>query len=175
MNCKPVFILSLPLFFALQFQAQIIKYEFVRTCLTEPETELISDLTQHNFNFVAKDYVNLGDNLINRSDYYTSKSPNSLDSAETAVFINRRKASKKSVVISFTEKNAHDNYEAVEEKIKANLTKEGSFLSEKFSNVNVSKYSDEKTLFYLFRDDYIWYIIVSNYPLEESYFTIRSK
>ena len=63
----------------------------------------------------------------------------------------------------------------LEEKIRANWKAEGSFLSERFSNANVSKYSDEKSLIYMFRDDYIWYIIVCNYPLEEPYFSIRTK
>jgi hypothetical protein len=156
-------------------KGQTLKYEFVKNCLSMQETELISDLFTRNFNFIAKEHVNLGDQLINRSDYYSSKNPSSTDSAEIAVFINRRKASKKSIVMSFTELNAHNNFMEIEEKIKANLTKESSFLSERFSNANVTKYSNEKTLFYLFRDDYIWYIIVSNFPLEENYFTIRSK
>jgi hypothetical protein len=140
-----------------------------------PETEMISYFTTHNFTFIAKDHVNLGDNLINRSDYYSSKGANSTDSAEIAIFINKRKSSKKSIVMSFTEPGAQKNYEEIEEKIKDYLTKESSFLSERYSNVNITKYTEGKDLFYLFRDDFIYYIIVTNYPLEDNYFKIRTK
>jgi len=96
---------------------QTLKYEFIKNCLIYTETEIITDLTARNFNFVAKDYSNLGDPLINRSDYYTSKKEGSNDTAEIAVFINKRKNSKKSVVFSFVETEAFANYNALESKI----------------------------------------------------------
>jgi hypothetical protein len=140
-----------------------------------PETEMISYFTTHNFNFIAKDHVNLGDNLINRSDYYSSKSASSPDSAEIAIFINKRKGSKKSVVMSFAEPSAQQNFEEIENNIKNYLSKESSFLSERFSNVNISKYVDGKNFFYVFRDDFIYYIIATNYSLDDNYFKIRTK
>lgn len=154
---------------------QTLKYEFVKNCLIYTETEIIPDLTARNFNFVSKETVNLGDPLINRSDYYTSRKEGSTDTAEIAVFINKRKASKKSVVFSFVETEAFANYNALESKIIAGLKKEESFHSDKF-DAYVSKYSfDDKYYYYLFKDEYIWYIIVSNYKLEEFYFTLKSK
>lgn len=155
-------------------EAQTLKYEFVKNCLIYTDTEIISDLTARNFNFVAKDYVNLGDNLISRSDYYTSKKQNSNDTAEIAVFINKRKSSKKSVVFSFVETEAFANYNMLESRIQGSLKSEGTFKSDKF-DTDVTKYSSDKNSFYLFKDDYIWYIIVTNFPLEEYYFTIKSK
>lgn len=156
-------------------KGQTLKYEFVKNCLIYNETEIITDLTARNFNFVAKDHVNLGDPLINRSDYYTSKKEGSNDTAEVAVFINKRKNSKKSVVISFVETQAFANYNAIESKIQAGLKSEGSFHSDKF-DAYVSKYSfDNNYYYYLFKDEYIWYIIVSNFKLEESYFSLKSK
>ncbi len=154
---------------------QTLKYEFVKNCLIYNETEIITDLTARNFNFVAKDHVNLGDPLINRSDYYTSRKEGSTDTAEIAVFINKRKSSKKSVVFSFVETQAFANYNAIESKIQAGLKSEGSFKSDKF-DADVAKYSfDNNYYYYLFKDEYIWYIIVSNYKLEEYYFTLKSK
>lgn len=154
---------------------QTLKYEFVKNCLIYSEIEVITDLTARNFNFVGKDQVNLGDNLINRSDYYTSKKEGSTDTAEVAVFINKRKSSKKSVVFSFVETQAFANYNALEAKIEAGLKSEGSFKSDKF-DTDVKKYSfDDNYYYYLFKDDFIWYIIVSNFKLEEYYFTIKSK
>jgi hypothetical protein len=155
--------------------AQTLKYEFIKNCLIYSDIEIITDLTARNFNFVAKDYVNMGDNLINKSDYYTSKKENSNDTAEIAVFINKRKSSKKSVVFSFVETQAFANYNAIEAKIQSGLTSEGSFKSDRFG-ADVKKYSlDGKYFYYLFKDDFIWYIITSNFPLEEYYFTIKSK
>ncbi len=160
----------------LQFAAtaQTLKYEFVKNCLIYTETEVIADLTARNFNFVAKDYSNMGDNLINKSDYYTSKKENSTDTAEIAVFINKRKASKKSVVFFFTDNQSFANYNQLESRIQSSLKSEGTFKSDKF-DADVNKYSSDKNLFYLFKDDFIWYIIVTNFPLEENYFTIKSK
>lgn len=155
-------------------QAQSLKYEFVKNCLIYTETEVIADLTARNFNFVTKDYVNLGDVLISRSDYYTSKKENSTDTAEIAVFINKRKNSKKSVVFSFVETQAFANYNMLESRIFASLTQEKGLHSDKF-DADVSKFSFEKNFYYLFKDDFIWYIIVSNFPLEEYYFSIKSK
>ncbi len=153
---------------------QTLKYEFVKNCLIFSETEIITDLTARNFNFVSKETVNLGDQLINRSDYYTSRKEGSNDTAEVAVFINKRKASKKSVVFSFVETEAFANYNAIESKIIAGLKKEETFHSDKF-DAYVSKYSfDDNYYYYLFKDEYIWYIIVSNFKLEESYFTLKS-
>ena len=168
-------IIILSLAFFLNSKAQTLKYEFVKSCIDMPETEMISYFTTHNFNFVAKDHVNLGDNLINRSDYYSSKAANSLDSAEIAIFVNKRKGSKKSVVMSFTEPSAQKNFEEIEANIQNYLTKESSFLSERFSNINVSKYIDGKNFVYVFRDDFIFYIIVTNYSLDDTYFKIRTK
>ena len=154
---------------------QTLKYEFVKNCLIYTETEIIADLTARNFNFVAKEHVNLGDPLINRSDYYSSRKEGSNDTAEVAVFINKRKSSKKSVVFSFVETEAFANYNALESKIIAGLKKEENFHSDKF-DAYVSKYSfDDKYYYYLFKDEYIWYIIVSNFNLEEYYFTLKSK
>lgn len=154
---------------------QTLKYEFIKNCLIFNETEIITDLTARNFNFVAKDHVNLGDPLINRSDYYTSRKEGSTDTAEVAVFINKRKSSKKSVIFSFVETQAFANYNAIEAKIQGGLKSEGSFHSDKF-DAYVSKYSfDDKYYYYLFKDEYMWYIIVSNFKLEEYYFTIKSK
>lgn len=138
------------------------------------ETELIADLTARNFNFIAKDYVNMGDPLINRSDYYTNRKENSTDTAETAVFINKRKASKKSVVFSFVENEAYANFNTIESKIQSNLTKESTFHSDKF-DADVTKYSFEKYYYYLFKDEYIWYIITTNFSLEDNYFALKSK
>ena len=138
------------------------------------ETELIADLTARNFNFIAKDYVNMGDPLINRSDYYTNRKENSTDTAEIAVFINKRKASKKSVVFSFVESVAYANFSSIESKIQSNLTKENTFHSDKF-DADVTRYSYEKYYYYLFKDEYIWYIITSNFQLEENYFSLKSK
>jgi len=45
---------------------QTLKYEFIKNCLIYSDIEVITDLTARNFNFVGKDQVNLGDNLINR-------------------------------------------------------------------------------------------------------------
>jgi hypothetical protein len=173
MRSKLLIFFSFAFLFAIK--AQTLKYEFVKSCLDMPETEMISYFTTHNFNFIAKDHVNLGDNLINRSDYYSSKTANSTDSAEIAVFINKRKSSKKSIVFSFTEPSAHQNFEEIEEKIKNYLTKEGAFLSERYNNVNITKYSEGNDFFYVFRDDFIYYIIVTNYPLDDNYFKIRTK
>jgi hypothetical protein len=154
---------------------QTLKYEFVKNCLIYTETEIIADLTARNFNFVAKEHVNLGDPLINRSDYYSSRKEGSNDTAEVAVFINKRKSSKKSVVFSFVETEAFANYNALESKIIAGLKKEETFHSDKF-DAYVSKYSfDDNYYYYLFKDEYIWYIIVSNFKLEEYYFTLKSK
>jgi hypothetical protein len=173
---KQAFILF---FFAIQLQmttkGQTLKYEFIKNCLIYTETEIISDLTARNFNFVAKDYVNLGDPLINRSDYYTSKKEGSTDTAEVAVFINKRKNSKKSVVFSFVENEAYANYNALEAKINAGLKRVINFQSDKF-DANVTLYTfDDKYYYYLFKDDFIWYIIVSNFKLEEYYFSLKSK
>jgi hypothetical protein len=124
---------------------------------------------------VTKGHVNLGDALINKSDYYTSKKEGSNDTAEIAVFINKRKSSKKSVVFSFVETKAFANYNDIEAKIKAGLKSEGTFKSDRF-DTDVQKYSfDDKYYYYLFKDEYIWYIIVSNFKLEQYYFTIKSK
>lgn len=161
----------------LQFRSssQTLKYEFIKNCLIYTETEIIADLTARNFNFVAKDYVNLGDPLINRSDYYTSKKEGSNDTAEVAVFINKRKNSKKSVVFSFVETQAFANYNMLESKIIAGLKNEGTFKSDKFDS-DVTKYSfEDKYYYYLFKDDFIWYITVSNFKLEDYYFTLKSK
>ncbi|MBP7808374.1 MAG: hypothetical protein KA163_03690 [Bacteroidia bacterium] len=152
--------------------AQTLKYEFIKNCLTYQDIEIITDLTARNFNFVAKDHINLGDPLINRSDYYSSKKENSTDTAEIAVFINKRKSSKKSVVFSFVETQAFANYNAIEAKIQSNLKKEASFKSDKF-DADVTKYSFDKYFYYLFKDDYMWYIITSNYDLEEKYFSLK--
>jgi hypothetical protein len=164
--------------FAVLFQfispAQTLKYEFIKNCLIYTEIEVISDLTARNFNFVTKETVNLGDPLINRSDYYTSKKEGSTDTAEVAVFINKRKSSKKSVVFSFVETQAFANFNTIESKIIAGLKSEGVFKSDKF-DADVAKYSfDDKYYYYLFKDDFIWYIVVSNFKLEESYFTLKS-
>jgi hypothetical protein len=154
---------------------QTLKYEFVKNCLIYTDIEVISDLTARNFNFVAKEHVNLGDLLINRSDYYTSRKEGNTDTAEVAVFINKRKNSKKSVVFSFVETEAFANYNALESKIIGGLKKEKTFNSDKF-DAEVTKYSfDDKYYYYLFKDEYIWYIIVSNFDLEEYYFTLNSK
>lgn len=155
-------------------KSQTLKYEFIKNCLIYTETEIISDLTARNFNFVSKETVNLGDPLINRSDYYTSKKEGSNDTAEVAVFINKRKSSKKSVVFSFVETDAFANYNMLENKIIAGLKKEGTFKSDKF-DADVTKYSfDDNYFYYLFKDEFIWYIIVSNFKLEEHYFTLKS-
>lgn len=152
---------------------QTLKYEFVKNCLIYNETEIITDLTARNFNFVSKETVNLGDPLINRSDYYTNRKEGSTDTAEIAVFINKRKASKKSVVFSFVELDAFANYNALESKIIAGLKKESAFKSDKF-DADVTKYSfDDKYYYYLFKDEFIWYIIVSNFKLEDYYFTLK--
>jgi hypothetical protein len=156
-------------------KGQTLKYEFVKNCLIYNETEIIADLTARNFNFVTKEHVNLGDPLINRSDYYTSRKEGNNDTAEVAVFINKRKNSKKSVVFSFVETEAFANYNALESKIISGLKKEKTFNSDKF-DAEVTKYSfDDNYYYYLFKDDYIWYIIVTNYNIDESYFTLKSK
>lgn len=155
--------------------SQTLKYEFIKNCLIYSETEVITDLTARNFNFVAKDYANMGDALINHSDYYTNKKEGSNDTAEIAVFINKRKSSKKSVMFSFTETQAFANFNALEQKIESGLTNLGSFHSERFST-DVKRFTyDEKYYYYLFKDEFIWYIITSNFKLEDYYFTIRSK
>lgn len=154
---------------------QTLKYEFIKNCLIYNETEIITDLTARNFNFVSKETVNLGDQLINRSDYYTSKKEGSTDTAEVAVFINKRKASKKSVVFSFVETQAFANYNVLESKIRESLKQETGFHSDKF-DADVSKFSfNDNYFYYLFKDEYIWYIIVSNFKLDDTYFTLKSK
>lgn len=174
MKKREVILFLFVVLFQFESSAQTLKYEFIKNCLIYTEIEVISDLTARNFNFVTKETVNLGDPLINRSDYYTSKKEGSTDTAEVAVFINKRKSSKKSVVFSFVETQAFSNYNTIESKIIAGLKSEGTFKSDKF-DADVTKYSfDDKYYYYLFKDDFIWYIIVSNYKLEESYFTLKS-
>lgn len=166
---------SLVVLFNLFSKGQTLKYEFIKNCLIYDETEIITDLTARNFNFVTKGHVNLGDPLINKSDYYSSKKEGSNDTAEIAVFINKRKSSKKSVVFSFVETQAFANYNEIESKIQAGLKKETDFKSDKFDS-DVTKYSfDDKYYYYLFKDEYIWYIITSNFKLEEYYFTLKSR
>ncbi len=172
---KAVIIFFLVNFLRFTSNGQTLKYEFIKNCLIYTETEIIADLTARNFNFVTKDHSNLGDPLINRSDYYTSRKEGSTDTAEVAVFINKRKSSKKSVVFSFVETEAFANYNMLEGKIIAGLKKEISFKSDKF-DADVTKYSfDDKYFYYLFKDEFMWYIIVSNFSLEEYYFTLKSK
>ena len=175
MKIKPILFLSFALNLHFVSGAQTLKYEFIKNCLIYNETEVITDLTARNFNFVTKEYVNMGDNLINKSDYYTSKKEGSNDTAEIAVFINKRKSSKKSALFSFVETQAFANYNALESKMISGLKSEGVFKSDRFG-VDVARYSfDDKYYYYLFKDDFIWYIIASNFKLEEYYFTIKSK
>jgi hypothetical protein len=174
MKKRALIFLSLAVVSHILSYGQTLKYEFIKNCLIYDETEIITDLTARNFNFVAKEHVNLGDPLINRSDYYSSRKEGSNDTAEVAVFINKRKNSKKSVVFSFVETEAFANFNALESKIIAGLKKEETFHSDKF-DAYVTKYSfDDKYYYYLFKDEYIWYIIVSNFKLEDFYFALKS-
>lgn len=155
--------------------AQNLDFDFIKNCLIYNDVELLQKLNSKNFRLVAKDYKNNGDVIINKSDYYSNNSEdNSISGGtETAVFYNAKRI-KKSVFISFTQSTSFTNFNSLEDEIKKNFKKEGVFKSEKYDS-SILKYSNGKMLYYLFKEEDTYYILVSSYTLEESYFNEKQK
>lgn len=168
---KLFWITSLVLIFSLTTRSQQLDIAFVKNCLNFNEAELQTVLTNKNFRLIEKEHKNMGDKLINKTEYYSNKSEeNQLEgNAETAIFVNKKR-SKKSVFITFSKSVAFSNFNSLEVEIKKEFTKEPNVQSEKYDST-ILKFSKDHTLCYLLKEEETYYLIISNYPLEESYFT----
>ena len=150
--------------------AQQLTLDLLKNSLNYTDEEFAQQLSAKNFKLIEKDHKNMGDKLINKTEYYSNRTEsNTIDgNAETAIFYSGKR-SKKSLFISFSQSMAFGNFNALEDEIKKQLKKEGVFQSEKYDS-SILKYSSDKTLFYLFKEEDTYYIIVSNYPFEDVYF-----
>lgn len=151
--------------------AQNLDFDFIKNCINYSEEELIQQLSSKGFRLIAKEHKNVGDKLINKSDYYSNKSFEDLSvtgSAEIAVFFNGKK-SKRTVFISFTQNQSFNVFNILETEIKKNFKRENVFQSEKYES-SILKFSNGEVLYYLFKEEEAYYIIIANSPLEESYF-----
>ncbi len=175
MKARIIILIGFVCFLQLNSIAQNLDFDFIKNCLIYNEVEMPQKLTAKNFKLIAKEYKNTGDALINKSDYYSNNSEDKslTGGIETAVFYNARR-SKKSVFITFTQGNSFSNFNTLEAEIKKNFKKEGVFQTEKYDS-SILKYSNDKTLYYLFKEEDTYYIIISNSPLEETYFAEKQK
>lgn len=161
------------LFLSLKSFGQNLDIDFLKNCLNYNETELATSLSSKNFKLIEKDHKNMGDKLINKTDYYSNRTEeNQLESAaETAVFLNTKRG-KKSAFISFSQNLSFGNFNALETEIKKNFKKESVFQTEKFES-SVIKYSHSGNYYYLFKEEDTYYLLIANYNLEESYFNVK--
>lgn len=175
MKARVIILIAFVYFLRINSIAQNLDFDFIKNCLVYTDVELQQKLNSKNFKLIAKEYKNTGDVLINKSDYFSNKGEDQSLSGgvETAVFYNVRR-SKKSTFISFSQSTSFSNFNILEEEIKKSFKKEGVFQSEKYES-SILKYSNDKTLYYLFKEEDTYYIIVSSYPLEETYFAEKQK
>lgn len=152
---------------------QNLDFEFIKNCLNYNETDLQSVLSAKNFRLIEKDHKNMGDKLINKSDYYSNKIvENQIENAaETAVFVHSKRG-KKSAFISFTQNHSFSNFNGLEADVRKNFKKESVFQTDQFES-SIVKYSDKVNFYYLFKEEETYYLIVSNYQLEEIYFHVK--
>lgn len=153
--------------------AQNLDFDFLKNAINNTDEELALNLNSKKFRLIEKEHKNMGDKLINKSDYYSNKmEEGSLEGGpETAIFVNGKR-SKKTVFISFSQTMAFDNFNTLETDIKKNFKKEGVLQSEKYESA-IIKYSNDKTLYYLFKEEETYYIIISAADLEQSYFNSK--
>lgn len=152
-------------------KAQNLDFDFIKNCINYSDEELIQHLSPKGFRLISKEHKNLGDKLINKSDYYSNKVGNEASvegTAETAIFFNGKR-SKKTVFISFTQSMSFNNFNELEALIKKNFKKENVFQSEKYES-NILKFSNGEVIYYLFKEEDTYYVIIANSPLEETYF-----
>jgi len=151
--------------------AQNLDFDFIKNCINYSDEELIVNLNPKGFRLITKEHKNLGDKLINKSDYYSNKADKEATvegNAETAIFFNGKR-SKKTVFISFTQSQSFNNFNNLETEIKKNFKKENVFQSEKYES-SILKFSNGEVLYYLFKEEDTYYIIIANSPLEDNYF-----
>lgn len=151
--------------------AQNLDFDFIKNCINYSDEELIVNLNPKGFRLITKEHKNLGDKLINKSDYYSNKADKEATvegNAETAIFFNGKR-SKKTVFISFTQSQFFNNFNNLEVDIKKNFKKENVFQSEKYES-SILKFSNGEVLYYLFKEEDTYYIIIANSPLEDNYF-----
>lgn len=171
MILKKALLTALTIGFIFNTKAQNLDFDFIKKAIDLSGEELALELSTKKFKLIEKEHKNIGDKLINKSDYYSNKTEESSIEGvpETALFANNKR-SKKTLFISFAQTLAFDNFNSLENEIKKNFKKEGVLQSEKYESA-ILKYSYNKSLFYLFKEEDIYYIIISNYPLEETYFS----
>lgn len=153
--------------------AQNLDFDFVKNALNYTDEELNLNLTSKKFKLIEKEHKNMGDKLINKSEYYSNKTEGGMieSGPETAIFVNGKR-SKKTVFISFNQNIAFDNFNSLETEIKKAFKKEAVLQSEKYESA-ILKYSNDKTFYYLFKEEETYYIIISASDLEESYFNSK--
>lgn len=171
MNLKKITLSLLILISFSNLFAQNLDFDFIKNAINLSNEEIGIALNSKKFKLIEKEHKNIGDKLINKTDYYSNKTEDlSLEAnEETAVFVNAKR-SKKTIFISFTKSKSFDNFYSLEEEIKKNFKKEGNLQSEKYES-SILKYSNGKILYYLFKEEETYYLIISNNPLEETYFS----
>ncbi len=170
MTYKKALITALAIVFFQGARSQNLDFDFIKKAIDYSGEELALELSNKKFKLIEKEHKNIGDKLINKSDYYSNKTEESSIEGvpETALFANSKR-SKKTLFISFSQALAFDNFNNLENDIKSNFKKENVLQSEKYESA-IIKYSFNKNLYYLFKEEDTYYIIISNYPLEETYF-----
>lgn len=150
---------------------QLMTFGFIKNCMTYERTTVTDELKKKQY-FVADRSIDVTTNkLLEGATYYSnSKEP---EKGEIAV-LSQINGSKKITEIIFKSGSKNDytkNYTDVHNQMISFFNDETTFKSPKYKT-DVLKYVKDKLFYYVFENNKVPTIVISNFKLEEVYFEV---
>jgi hypothetical protein len=175
MKKKILFIALISIFGSARSSAQLMTFGFIKNCMTYERTTVTDELKKKQF-FVADRSIDAPTNkLLVGATYYSNNKDRDLSKGEIGV-LSQISGSKKITEISFVNgKNDYSKNETeVHNQMIAFYKNETTFKSPKYKT-DVLKYTKDKNFYYVFKNNTVPTIVISNYNIDADYFEVASK
>jgi hypothetical protein len=146
-------------------------FGFVKNCMTYKRTTVTDELTKKQF-FVAERTVQTANNkLLEGATYYSNDKERDATKGEIRVLslINGDKQITEIDFVSGSKNDYSKNYNDVYDQMVKFFNNEKTFKSAKYKT-DVLKFSKDKIVYYVYKNNNTPTIVISNYKIDEEYF-----
>ena len=151
--------------------AQIIPFQFIKSCISYERTAFTDDMTKRKFYVLEESAKNTTNKLMEGATFYCNEKERELGIAEIDV-LSIINGSKNITEITFKKGSKHDyakNFGDIYTQMTSYLNKTAAFQSKKYKT-EVSTFTKDKIYYYTYKVNDVPVIVISNYKIDEEYF-----
>ena len=151
---------------------QSMTFGFVKNCMSYERSTVTDELKKKQFFIVERQMQTPTNKLFEGAAYYSNEKEEDKTKGEIKV-LSQINGSKQITEISFMNGSKNDfskNYTEVYNQMVSFFDNEKAFKSEKYK-VDVLKFSRDKNFYYVYKYNGIPIIVISNYKIDEVYFS----